>query len=331
MSLPASADYPPTPPEGTESVAESAEVISTPEKRPGLLRRIWAAIPFLILAVFLAQITTFFVQRAIADPIWKGWGDPFSDNNVIVAGDHFAERGFFKLKGLGTDVPQQPDGPYTGWPPLADQINYYLRQVGVNTLVGFRYFALATFVLYALYLYAFCVLMFKSRWAAAAAVMIACIMPHMYNYSDSLHEHMYYEFFRAALLYHFVKYYRTSKIPHLVLGMLFAFLNAYTSWEHIPFMMALFVAYPLLFRAEKHPRVTWKKLTLFGAAVCLALALFFVQVMAVLGGPHAAFISFKERFLVRTVDKVTGEYFKSRGSNAFLKETTAKQYWQMNF
>lgn len=123
------------------------------------INRLVKFLPELLLVVFLIHSGGFFIERANNEPLWKSWGDTFSDSNVMLAGEHFAERGFFKLDFLPTDL-NIIKGPYTGWPPLADLANGLLHKLGINSLVGARYLILMISLLFAVYLYRLLALLF---------------------------------------------------------------------------------------------------------------------------------------------------------------------------
>jgi len=290
--------------------------------------RLIKALPEIILIIFLLYTILFYAERANVEPLWKSWGDTFSDSNVLLAGQHFVERGFFKLYFLPTDL-SVIKGAYTGWPPLADITNGILRKIGINDIAGFRYFIILIDVLFILYLYRLLVLLFENKWAALFGTMLVSITPYMYLFSDSLHCHMYEEFFRTALLFYFISYIRTARAYFFILTIIFTFAETYTTWVHIPFMILLFILYPLLFKEEKYPSVVYKNILSFPAAVLAALGLYFVQVALALGGIKPALFNFFERLTVRTADLVTGDYFKGYGSGSFLKGVTFSKYLGM--
>ncbi len=107
--------------------------LSSPERET--ISRRWNVIAAAIALVGFGIICTLSNKHVM----WPE--DQYTDMNILMSGENFAEHGLFKLRGLPVHyVGAMTDPPdyYTHYPPLANIVNGLLRMVGINTLSGMR-------------------------------------------------------------------------------------------------------------------------------------------------------------------------------------------------
>ena len=236
--------------------------------------------------VFIFVVGAFLAQRADRPLVHPG--DPYSDANVLIAGQYFAANGFWRTKLLPNHVPglgwQFPD-LYTHYPPLPDIINGVQRRLGLRTLAQFRMSSAAVSCL-ALGLWYVSVCYLVGPWPALISLIFLGSRRLFLLYGDSVHQFPYgWLTTYGAMLLFVLGVARRGRIRWLLFAgaWLAIFLNAWASFEYIVWVQVFVWGY-LIICGERRQ---WKVAAMMLTAPLLAFALHMTQNIACLGFSEA--------------------------------------------
>ncbi len=203
--------------------------------------------------------------------------DHFTDMNVLMAGENFAEHGFFRLRFLPVEyvggIGETP-GYYLHYPPLPSILNGILRTVGIESLTVMRGFCSLLLVigLYCMYR-AFAPLI--GALAAVCGLAFMSTAPYLTFYGISLH-HTYNVFFLGLFVLLFLRAVNGGDDTRWswVGCWIVLLLHSLSSFEFIMYAQVFAWTYVIVMREV---RKRWLTLVVLGLAPLVGVGLHFLQ------------------------------------------------------
>lgn len=194
---------------------------------------------YFVLGLFLLLVLASAVKPALI------YGDDYSDANVAIAGENFYIYGLKQSYGVPYNTFR---GSYneclkanvmcadTHYPAFPYWVNHGLRKIGIDTLVGFRLFAIFLSFLFALLLPRFFMLITENEAASIVAAGVYILTPAFLNYADSLHQHPLMSLFWMGFAWAWILFLRNQKIGYLLISFLIFLVSVWTSFEQFVFI-----------------------------------------------------------------------------------------------
>lgn len=191
-------------------------------------------------------------------------GDAYSDINLYSAVHHFNDSGLLNTKALPVHYYKVPlkdtvfkPTVYTHYPALPDILAYFYSKIS-NTQSEFvlRIFMLIISLVFSFLFYHFFILLFNDEKIAITAWLMMMFSNFYLGWADSLHKHVYEEFFKITYLILLIKYLKNHNWKYLIAMFIVMVLVSNISFEPIVFLGVISLCFSLHYKMGLFSKLT---------------------------------------------------------------------------